>query len=101
MEWPKEPERPRRTANLDEPISFDIDVFKKRSESEQLPKEEPMFRPAEPAKEEPAKEAPVKEEPGKEAPAEPTTKVCPFCQSEISIKAVKCPNCTSDIPEEE
>ena len=72
MEWPKEPERPRRTANLDEPISFDIDVFKKRSESEQLPKEEPMFRPAEPAKEEPAKEAPVKEEPVKEAPAEPT-----------------------------
>ena len=35
-----------------------------------------------------------------ETPAEPTTKVCPFCQSEISIKAVKCPNCTSDIPEE-
>ena len=35
-----------------------------------------------------------------EAPAEPTIKVCPFCQSEISIKAVKCPNCTSDIPEE-
>ena len=34
------------------------------------------------------------------APAEPTTKVCPFCQSEISIKAVKCPNCTSDILEE-
>ena len=34
------------------------------------------------------------------APAEPTTKVCPFCQSEISIKAVKCPNCTSNIPEE-
>lgn len=32
--------------------------------------------------------------------SEPTTKVCPFCQSEISIKAVKCPHCTSDIPEE-
>lgn len=30
----------------------------------------------------------------------PTTKKCPFCQSEIDIKAVKCPNCTSDIPEE-
>lgn len=30
----------------------------------------------------------------------PTTKVCPFCKSEISIEAVKCPNCTSDIPEE-
>lgn len=36
-----------------------------------------------------------------EAPAAPTTKVCPFCKSEISIEAVKCPNCTSDLPEEE
>ena len=33
----------------------------------------------------------------KEVIAEPTTKVCPFCQSEISIKAVKCPHCTSDL----
>ena len=32
------------------------------------------------------------------APAAPTTKVCPFCKSEISIEAVKCPHCTSDIP---
>lgn len=31
----------------------------------------------------------------------PTTKKCPFCQSEIDIKATKCPNCTSNIPEEE
>lgn len=31
---------------------------------------------------------------------EVTTKVCPFCKSEISIEAVKCPNCTSDLPEE-
>ena len=29
--------------------------------------------------------------------ADPTTKVCPYCQSEISIKATKCPHCTSDI----
>lgn len=36
-----------------------------------------------------------------EAPAAPTTKVCPYCKSEISIEAVKCPNCTSDLPEEE
>lgn len=36
-----------------------------------------------------------------EAPAAPTTKICPFCKSEISIEAVKCPNCTSDIPTEE
>ena len=34
------------------------------------------------------------------APEEPTTKACPFCKSEISIDAVKCPHCTSDIPEE-
>ena len=32
-----------------------------------------------------------------EAPVEPTTKVCPFCQSEISIKATRCPNCTSEL----
>ena len=32
---------------------------------------------------------------------EPTTKVCPFCKSEIAIDATKCPHCTSDIPEEE
>lgn len=31
---------------------------------------------------------------------EVTTKVCPFCKSEIAIDAVKCPHCTSDIPEE-
>ena len=35
-----------------------------------------------------------------EEPAEPTKKICPFCQSEISIKATKCPHCTSDIPAE-
>lgn len=26
---------------------------------------------------------------------EPTTKICPFCYSEISIKATRCPHCTS------
>jgi large conductance mechanosensitive channel len=35
--------------------------------------------------------------PKEEAPAEPTTKICPYCQSEISIKATKCPHCTSDV----
>ena len=34
-----------------------------------------------------------------EKPAEPTTKVCPFCQSEISIKATRCPHCTSELKE--
>lgn len=32
-----------------------------------------------------------------EAPAEPTTKECGFCFSEVSIKAVRCPNCTSEL----
>ncbi len=27
----------------------------------------------------------------------PTTKKCPFCFSEIDIKATKCPHCTGDI----
>lgn len=38
-----------------------------------------------------------KKEEAEEAPAEPTTKVCPYCQSEISIKAVRCPQCTSKL----
>lgn len=35
-----------------------------------------------------------------EAPAEPTTKVCPYCKSEIAIDATKCPHCTSDLSAE-
>ena len=31
---------------------------------------------------------------------EATTKVCPFCCSEIDIKATRCPHCTSELPEE-
>lgn len=33
----------------------------------------------------------------KEEAAAPTTKVCPFCKSEIPIDAVKCCHCTSDL----
>jgi large conductance mechanosensitive channel len=33
----------------------------------------------------------------KAAPAEPTTKECPYCISTISIKAKRCPNCTSEL----
>ena len=40
-----------------------------------------------------AKEMKKKEE----APAEPTTKKCPFCLSEIDIKATRCPHCTSEL----
>ena len=36
----------------------------------------------------------------KEEPAAPTTKKCPFCMSEIDIKATRCPHCTSQLPEE-
>ena len=28
---------------------------------------------------------------------EPTTKTCPFCCSEIDIKATRCPHCTSEL----
>ena len=40
-----------------------------------------------------AAEAPAEE------PAEPTTKICPFCQSEIPILARRCPHCTSQLEE--
>lgn len=34
----------------------------------------------------------------KEKPAaDPTTKTCPYCKSEIAIDATKCPRCTSDV----
>ena len=32
-----------------------------------------------------------------EVPAAPTTKKCPFCQTEIDIKATRCPHCTSEL----
>jgi large conductance mechanosensitive channel len=32
-----------------------------------------------------------------EAPAELTTKECPFCRSTISVKATRCPHCTSEL----
>ena len=36
------------------------------------------------------------EEQAKEAP---TTKICPYCFSEISIHATRCPHCTSELEE--
>lgn len=33
-------------------------------------------------------------------PVSPTTKKCPYCFSEIDIKATKCSHCTSEIPSE-
>ncbi len=32
-------------------------------------------------------------------PAAPTTKKCPYCQSEIAIEATRCPQCTSHLTE--
>ena len=32
-----------------------------------------------------------------EAPEAPTTKKCPYCISEISIEATRCPHCTSQL----
>ena len=34
-----------------------------------------------------------------EKPAAPTTKKCPYCKSEISIEATRCPHCTSQLEE--
>ena len=42
-----------------------------------------------------AKDKTKKEEPK----AAPTTKKCPFCRSEIDIKATRCPHCTSELKE--
>lgn len=33
----------------------------------------------------------------KEDIVEPTTKICPYCYSEINIKATRCPNCTTNL----
>ena len=32
-------------------------------------------------------------------PEEPTTKICPYCLSEIPINATKCAHCTSELSE--
>ncbi|KAA3635494.1 MAG: large conductance mechanosensitive channel protein MscL [Calditrichaeota bacterium] len=39
----------------------------------------------------------MKKQEAEAPPAEPTTKDCPKCFSTISIKATRCPNCTSDV----
>lgn len=36
-----------------------------------------------------------------ETPTEPTTKICPFCKSEIAIGATRCPHCTSELVKED
>ncbi|MCR5151436.1 MAG: large conductance mechanosensitive channel protein MscL [Clostridiales bacterium] len=30
-------------------------------------------------------------------PEKPTTKVCPYCKSEIALEATRCPHCTSEV----
>ena len=36
----------------------------------------------------------------KEEEAPKTTKICPYCKSEINIEATRCPHCTSEQPKE-
>lgn len=36
----------------------------------------------------------------KEEVAEPTTKTCPYCLSEVPLKASRCPHCTSQLKDE-
>ena len=33
----------------------------------------------------------------KEDPADPTTKKCPYCKTDIAIDATRCPHCTSQL----
>ena len=35
-----------------------------------------------------------------EEEAAPTTKMCPYCKSEIAIEATRCPHCTSQLNEQ-
>ena len=39
----------------------------------------------------------LKRQPPPAPVAEPTTKDCPYCFSTVSIKATRCPNCTSEL----
>ena len=32
-----------------------------------------------------------------EAPVEPTTRECPYCITQVLVKATRCPNCTSEL----
>ena len=36
---------------------------------------------------------------GEKAPAAPTQKDCPYCMTKVSIKATRCPHCTSELTE--
>lgn len=33
----------------------------------------------------------------KEPAADPTTKICPYCKTEVAIDATRCPHCTSEL----
>ena len=57
-------------------------------EDEQKPEETPVDE---------YEDAPVAEEEAPAPEAAPTTKVCPYCKSEIPIDATKCGHCTSEL----
>ena len=39
----------------------------------------------------------IGKKPAAEEEAAPTTKMCPYCRSEIAIEATRCPHCTSQL----
>ncbi len=45
------------------------------------------------------KKGKIKKRKKNEPVEEPTTKVCPYCYTEINIKATRCPHCTSELEE--
>ena len=48
-----------------------------------------------------AREGKIKRRASDEKEAAPTTKVCPFCYTEININATRCPHCTSELHDHE
>ena len=74
-------------------INKEIEEAKKENvkKIEQLRKKSKIFDKFIKSNKEPKEEIPNPEE---------TTKLCPYCLSEINIKAIRCPHCTSKLDEE-
>ena len=83
-------------------LTYQFEEGRQPSRAVEVKDEEPKKKQAKPAnkarKAEEERKAAAQPAPEPEAP---TTKICPFCKSEIAIDAVRCPHCTSELPAEE
>jgi large conductance mechanosensitive channel len=80
-------------------IAFSIFLFVKYLNSMNKKLEKIKFGELEKITEKLDKNGKLKKKKEKPAP-EPTSKICPFCLSEINIKASRCPHCTSILEED-